>query len=166
MSLVLQVLSAFRRFLILKLGRTYAAIPITDVARHTSPSPTNIAETEQYVHNLIASGQLNATLTPSSDSTKPSILRFAASTTEGPLARSEIQQYQDLVKQTDKMARLAKQMKGMDRRMELSKEYLDWTKKMRKSKMGEESEGMMGVGLGMGDYADSWGVDEDVLAEM
>ena len=166
MSLVLQVLSAFRRFLILKLGRTYAALPLPDVARVTSPAPINIAETEQYVTQLIASGQLNATLVPAPDSSKPSVLRFAASSAEGPLARSEAQQYEELVVQTNKMASLAAHMKGMDRRIELSKEYLDWTRKTRRVRINDEAGGMGGSALGVGDYADGWGVDDDVLAEM
>lgn len=165
MGLVLQVLNTFRRFLILKLGKTYAALSIADVARHTSPQPINIAETESYVTRLIASGQLNATLSPSPSLNQPSILRFAASSTEGPLARSEAQQYQDLVSQTAKMAKLATQMKGMDRRLELSKEYLDWTRKARKSKANDEADGMAGVHRYVANI-DSHGVDEDVLAEM
>ena len=166
MSLVLQVLSAFRRFQILKLGRTYAALPILDVARATSPAPINVAETEQYVAQLIASSQLNATLVPSPDPSKPAILRFAGSSAEGPLARSEAQQYHDLVAQTNKMVGLAAQMKGMDRRIELSKEYLEWTRKTRRVRVNDEAGGMGGSVLAMGDYADGWGVDEDVLAEM
>ena len=166
MSLVLQVLSAFRRFLILKLGRTYAALPLPDVARATSPAPINIAETEQYVTQLIASGQLNVTLIPAPDPSKPAMLRFAASSDEGPLARSEAQQYKDLVAQTNKVASLAAHMKGMDRRIELTKEYLDWTRKTRRVRANDEAGGMGGSAVAVGDYADGWGVDEDVLADM
>ncbi len=77
MSLVLQVLDAFRRFLILRLEQTYAAVPISIVARLTSPQPDNHAETEAYVNSLISSGQLNATLEVSTVPGMGSMIRFA-----------------------------------------------------------------------------------------
>lgn len=161
MGLAVQVLDAFRRFLILRLEKTYAAIPISAITRLTSPEPDNNAETEAYVTSLIASGQLNATLGPSTDPTKGSMLRFAASSTEGPLARSETQQYEDLLRQTEKLAELGKHIKDTERRLELSREYLDWARKNRRNKAGGENS----VNYPL--YSnDGYGVDEDILADL
>ena len=166
MGLVLQVLDAHRRFLILKLENTYAALPISLVAQQTSPHPDNHAETEAYVNSLIASGQLNATLTASADPTKPSMLRFSTSTdSDEPLAHSEAQQYEDLIRQTAKFEQLAKHMKDTERRLELSKEYMEWARKNKKSKgSGGGLGGNMMDSNGFGN--DGYGVEEDMLADM
>lgn len=159
MGLVLQVLDAFRRFLILRLEKTYAAIPISVVARLTSPQPDNHAETEAYVRSLISSGQFNATLEPSAVSGMGSMLRFATSSTGGPLARSETQQYENLTRQTAKLAQLDKHFKDTERRMDLSKEYLDWVRKNRRNKANAENSTSQNP-------FDGYGVDEDLLADM
>jgi len=159
MSLILQVLDAFRRFLILRLERTYAAIPISAVAQLTSPQPDNHAETEAYVNSLISSGQLNATLEVSAVPGMGSMLRFATSSTGGPLARSEAQQYENLTQQTTKLAQLGKHIKDTERRMELSKEYLDWVRKNRRNKASAENSTSQNP-------FDGYGVDEDLLADM
>ncbi|MCJ1251285.1 hypothetical protein MMC30_008516 [Trapelia coarctata] len=161
MGLVLQVLEASRRFRILRLERIYAAIPISVVAQLTSPQPENHAETEAYVTSLIASGQLNATLGPSTDSTKGSMLRFSTTSTGGPLARSETQQFEDLTRQTAKFVQLSKHIKATERRMELSKEYVDWARKNRRNKANGDS--LLNHPL----YSnDGYGIDEDLLADM
>jgi len=161
MGLVLQVLEASRRFKILRLERIYAVIPISVVAQLTSPQPNNYAETEAYVTSLIASGQLNATLGPSTDPTKGSMLRFSTTSTGGPLARSETQQYEDLTRQTAKFVQLGKHIKATERRMELSKEYVEWARKNRRNKANGDN--MSNHPL----YSnDGYGVDEDLLADM
>lgn len=159
MSLVLQVLDAFRRFLILRLEQTYAAVPISIVARLTSPQPDNHAETEAYVNSLISSGQLNATLEVSTVPGMGSMLRFATNSTGGPLARSETQQDENLTQQTIKLAQLGKHIKDTARRMELSKEYLDWVRKQRRNKANAEHSASPNP-------LDGYGVDEDLLADM
>ncbi|MCJ1321225.1 hypothetical protein MMC15_006569 [Xylographa vitiligo] len=161
MGLVLQVLNAFRRFLILKLEKTYAALPISLIAQQTSPQPNNIAETESYLTSLIASGQLNATLVPSTNIAETAILRFAATSHDGPLARSEMQNFKDLHKQTVKFTYLTRHIKDTERRLELSKDYLEWARKNQKPKdTGPETanQGTMGN--------NGYGVDEDMLADM
>ena len=122
------------------------------------------------MNSLISKGQLNATISQSSDPTKPSVLRFASSSTSGPLARSEAQQLEELVKQTAETKRLAKHIKETDRRLELSAAYLEWARKARKAKEAGEAGGAgsqlfpeaMTIGNGNGGY----GVDEEMLADM
>ena len=90
-----------------------------------------------------------------------SVLRFAATSHEGPLARSEMQNFQDLQTQTEKFTYLTRHIKGTERRLELSKEYLEWARKNPKSKdtgLGTANLGTIGN--------DGYGVDEDMLADM
>ena len=160
-----QVLDAYRRFAVLKLAKTYAALSVSQIARRTSPHPIDDSETERYLTSLIAAGYLNATLSQSSGSTKSPILRFATSSTTGPHARSESQQHDDLVRQTAKTMKLANHIKQTDRRLELSKDYLEWIRKSRKAKEAEEN-GDGGASAMMQAVQDDYGADEDMMADM
>ena len=161
---MLQVLDASRRFAILRLEKTFAALSIPQVARRTSPHPDDAAETEHYLSSMIREGHLNATITPSSDPAKPPVLRFASSTHSGPLARSEAQQYSDLKKQTATTMKLISHIKEADRKLELSPSYLEWARKAKKSE--EARENRQNSGGELHTMNDSFGVDEDMLADM
>jgi COP9 signalosome complex subunit 3 len=158
MGLVIQVLGAFRRFLIQRLERIYAAVPISVVAQKTSPQPDNVAETEAYVTSLIASGQLNAALEPAKDPSQGSMLRFAISSYDGRLAHNEAHHLDELTKQITRFAELDVHVKGAERRLELTKEYLDHTRKVRKGKDSDNS-------IFASTYPTD-GVEEDVFADM
>lgn len=161
-GLVKQVIDAFRRFSILRLERTYVALRILDVAHRTSPEPTDYAETAAYVSSLISSGYLNATLTQSSEEPHAWVLRFAASSTTGPQGRTEQQQYEDLVKQTTRTMKLSDHVREADRRLGLSKEYLDWARRIQKSK---DAGGNVELG-GFGTMSDEYVVDEDMMSDL
>ncbi|MCJ1225691.1 hypothetical protein MMC12_002340 [Toensbergia leucococca] len=162
-GLLLQVLDAFRRFAIVKLGNTFAALTMADVALRTSPGPKDWVETENYVTSLINSGHLNATVTRSQDLAKPSILRFAASSTEGPQARSEQKQLDDLATQAERIQNLDYHVKEAGMRMALTKEYIDSARKSQKSK-DSGSNGGDPNSLGPMTMGDEFAVDEDMMA--
>lgn len=158
MGLVWQVIDAFRRFSILKLEKTYAALRIHQVARRTSPDPTDYEETAAYVAHLISGGYLNAILTQSSGSAETWILRFTGSTTTGPQARSEQQQYKDLQRQISRTLKLGDYVRAADRRLTLHKDYLDSARKAQKAK-DAGGNGDMVVG-------DEYTPDEDMMADL
>lgn len=133
MGLVFQVVDAFRRFSILKLGQTYTALTIADVAERTSDNPNDYDETAQHLMSLISAGQLNATITQAGD-VRNWVLRFATSSTTGPLARTEEQVNEEITKQFARTTALTNHVKELDRKLGLSKEYNDWTKKAQRSK--------------------------------
>ncbi|KAA6413378.1 MAG: hypothetical protein FRX48_03124 [Lasallia pustulata] len=163
-GLLLQVLEAFRRFAVKRLEKTYAALSVSEIARRTSPDPNNQAETEHYLSSLIANGYLNATLIQSSDLSYPSILRFATSPTTGPLARSEAQAYEELVEQTARISKLTEHIKETDRRLAMTKEYIDWAKRTRKQKDAGGSMGELNHMIEMA--GDDYGGDEDMMADL
>ena len=148
----------------MRLAKTFAALSIPEVARRTSPHPNNPTETEHYLSLLITGGHLNATITQSSDATEPPVLRFAASAHSGPLARSEAQQYSDLKNQTARTMKLISHIKEADRKLELSASYLDWARKAKKSEEARENRRNSNGELHT--VGDSFGVDEDMLADM
>ncbi|MCJ1369778.1 hypothetical protein MMC20_000990 [Loxospora ochrophaea] len=164
MGLMTQVLNAFRRFSVLKLEKTYAALPVSQIAERTSPISSDLHETENYLASLISSGQLNAVLVPSSASGKGTILRFSPPTS-GPPTRSETEQYEELQKEQRKIAELAEQVKATDWKLELSKEYIEWAKRAKRAKDGagpgaDQNTSMMGMG------DEDFAADEDMMADM
>lgn len=158
MGLVWQIIDAFRRFSILKLEKTYAALRIDQVAYRTSPDPTDFEETATYVTHLISAGYLNAILTESSDSAETWVLRFTGSTTTGTQARSELQQYKDLQRQISRTLKLGDYVRAADQRLALHKDYLDSARKVQKAK-DTGGNGDMVVG-------DDFPLDEDMMADL
>ena len=159
-GLVLQVVDAFRRFSILKLENTYVALRIAEVAERTSPDPKNYVETANYIMSLIKSNQLNAQLHETSEDPQDWILRFAQTPMSGPQARTEQQQHADLVNQTRRMTELTAHVKDVDRRLGLSKEYIDWAKKAQKTK--DVSNDLNLTMFSSDDYIG----DEDMMADL
>ncbi|KAL2049655.1 hypothetical protein ABVK25_010115 [Lepraria finkii] len=160
-GLVRQVLEAFRKFSVLQLQSTFAALTVADITRKTSPDPSDYAGTGRYVVNLISSGQLNATISEPSDDPKSWIIRFS-DPTSGPLARSEEQQHDALVKQTRKVEDLVRHTRELDRRLSLSKDYIGDAKKKKRE---QNSEG--------GETENAWTTqgegfdhDEDMMADL
>ena len=132
-GLVLQVIDAFRRFSILNLEQTYTALTIADVAQRTSDDPCDYDGTALYVISMISAGQLNATITQDGD-IQNWVLRSATSTTTGPLARTEEQLNEDINKQLVRTTILSNHAKELDRKMGLSREYIEWVKRAPKDK--------------------------------
>ena len=136
MGLVKQVMGAFRRFSISKMGQAYAALSIEIVANRTSDNPKDYHGTARYIASMISEGQLNATLAPADD-IRRSVLRFPM----GPPARSEGQMNEDLQKQLTRTEVLTSHVREIDRKLGLRKEYIEWAKKAEKNKeMGPNGE--------------------------
>ncbi len=160
-GLVRQVIAAHRRFSVQHLENTYAALSIADVTRRTSHGAYDDASTGHYVNGLIASGQLNATLTQPSEDPTRWILQFANSPTEGPMARSEEQQYNALLKQTQRVKTLMEHVREADRRLGLSKEFIQEAKKARLARLDGE-----GGSHPSGSQDNPFDQDEDMMAEV
>lgn len=112
---------------------------VADIARKTSPYPNDYAETGQYVVHLISAGELNATISEPSEDSASWIVRFS-DPGSGPLARSEEQKYDALVKQTLKVKVLTDHIRETDRKLSLSKEYISDAKKKKKEKVADGAE--------------------------
>ena len=128
------MVKAFRQFSVLKLGNTFAALTVADVARRTSPDPNDYAGTGEYVIHLISTGVLNATISQPSNDPASWILRFSDSTS-GPLSHTEEQQHQHLEKQTRKIKLLMEHIHEADRKLSLNKDYIAEAKKAKKARL-------------------------------
>ena len=159
-GLVLQVFDSFRKFSVLRLGNTFAALSIAEVARRTSPDPTDLNETAAYVTFLITTGQLQAVIThsPSTDPPTLPILRFLPSSST---LKTESQISIDLAMQTAALQKLLKHVGDNDYRLEISKEYVDMLRKLKKQK--EQAGKEDGSGFQGATFDD---VDEDMMADL
>lgn len=157
-----QVIDAFRRFSILKLEKTYVALYIRDIARRTSPDPANYPETAEYIRSLIASGRLDATLVESLEGAETAVLRFSTLSHPGPQIRTEAQLLEKLRAQTDRIGNLNGHVREIDRRLGLSKEYIDSANNMQRSK---DTGGYLGFNSAM-PMNDDYVADEDMMADL
>lgn len=79
MGLVSQLVLAFDKFIILKLGRTFSALKMSDVAwRRFSTGQLCPGQVEAYVASLVMSGLINALLFHLRDNSDSTMLRFAS----------------------------------------------------------------------------------------
>lgn len=158
-GLVLLLLDAFRKFAVLRLGKTFTALSIAEVAKRTSPSPADLNETTTYITSLVASGELNAELTMpvGSDQSSLPVLRFLPSQSS---LKAEAQIQKELAAQTVELKTILKHISDNDYRLEISKEYIDVLKKLKKQK--DQSKGN---GLGGGQDA-TFDIDEDMMEDM
>lgn len=156
-GLMVEVYQAFRRFSVLKLGRTFVALSIAEVARRTSPHGSDLNETRAYLQGLIASGELKAVISDGGNNGQ--ILRFLSSSKP---AKSETQVESALALQTQELQILLKHVQDSEHRMEISKEYIDYLKKLKKIKDDEKKANPTGSG---GRSAAVDDVDEDMMEE-
>ncbi|EXJ94748.1 hypothetical protein A1O1_03145 [Capronia coronata CBS 617.96] len=159
-GLMVEVFEAFRKFSVLRLGRTYDALPISEVARRTSPDASNVDETRVYLETLIAGGDVKAAISDA-DGTKDQILRFQpAATTFKP----ETEYERHLAVQTRELKSLLGHIQDTEHRMEVSKEYIDYLKKLKKAKDEEKKNPVLGASTARtATAADD--VDEDMMEE-
>lgn len=130
-GLVIELYHAFRKFQVQKLGKTFAALPIAEVAARTSPNPTDLTETTTYITRLIANGDLNAILSASPNTGQPT-LRFLGTATTS--SKTEVQIAESLSHQRAELQALLHAISNSDHRLEISKEYIDMLKKLKKGK--------------------------------
>ena len=155
-GLMVEVYQAFRKFAVLNLGKTFAALSIAEVARRTSPDVRDLDETKAYLGTLIASGALRAVITDGAN--EDQTLRFLASTTS---TRSEAPVEALLAAHTQELQILLKHVDDTEHRMEVTKEYVDYLKKLKKIRDDDKKNG--GTSTGRSAAVDD--VDEDMMEE-
>ena len=155
-GLVSELLQARRKFSILRLGETYAAMPISDIAQRFFSD--DAAAALSYLQGLIYFGQLDATISPSQGSNEPS-LRFLSDTS---IKKSEAQVERNLAEQTLELRSLLKHVSDLDYRAEVSKEYINF---LRKLKINRDEDSNKGGGGRKAKAPTMDDLDEDVMDE-
>jgi COP9 signalosome complex subunit 3 len=156
-GLVLHLFNAFRKYAVIRLGRTFTALSIAEVARRTSNDSSDVDEAAEFVTSLISQGELNAELTMSSDGSG-GVLRFLPSAAA---TKSEAQLQQDLAVQTDELHNILKHISDNDHRLEITKEYIGFLQKLKKQK--EQSAKGGAAGQSETQFDD---IDEDMMGDI
>jgi COP9 signalosome complex subunit 3 len=167
-GLIFEVYNAHRRHAVTRLAKTFTAVPISYVAKQTSTEPENVDETLVYLQNLIATGNLNATTTPSSSTPNSNdlILRFLSDSSS---QRSEEEVELQLSEKNRELQILLKHIVDIEHRTEISREYIDFLRKLKKTRDDERKDldksgnsGPQGAGgpFGKGSGKQSMAIDE------
>jgi COP9 signalosome complex subunit 3 len=150
-GLMVEVFQAIRKYAVVKLGKTYSALSVTEVAKRVYTDSDDLSETTAYLQSLIQSGSLNATITLGT-SNNPT-LRFLPTTSS---AQSESAIELALSTRTQELQSLLSHIQDTEHRLEISKEYVDFLKKLKKAKEEEKkatasanAPNVGGVGPGM-----------------
>lgn len=120
--LVKEVGDALMRYRVTDLQKTYAALPVTRVADQIGLSAN---DTMQLLQNMIQAGYLKASI---SNGGSASVMRFHSTD-----ASSTSIAAKDLEAQTERIQDLVTFIRDADRRLQLSKEYVEHQRRMKKA---------------------------------
>ena len=141
------------RFLILSMQETYSAVPLSTVSTWLGIKPD---ELHAFIEEMVAEGALNADI--DLGGSEP-VLRFYSSQSKGPLARTEKEHHGELIAQTKRTNLMAEYVKMSDRRLTLTKEYVD---ALRKRARNKDENGMAPTGEPLDDAS---ALDEDIMMD-
>jgi COP9 signalosome complex subunit 3 len=126
-GLVMEVYVAHRKFSLLRMSKTFASVYVSQIEAYV-PTPEGHPPTSVYLENLIAAGELRAEL---SDVSGHRVLRFKRDVLAD---RSETEVEQALNERARKLAEFVKSIGDVNHRLEVSREYVDMLKKLRKNR--------------------------------
>ena len=157
-GLMRAVMDSFRKFAVIRLGKTFTAISLAEVAIRTSPNPTDLNETVNYISFLISNAQLDATLRMPDHNEPDTIptLRFLPTSSS---TKTEATVNRELVAQTLELRALLKHISDNDEKLEVTKEYIEMLKRLKKAKEAKMTGGAPGASA-----EDQ--IDEDMMADM
>ena len=156
LQLVQEVGHALFRSRVADLQRVYAALPMHQVASILS-MPASVAQ--QMIQNMIHGGYLSAAILPSAEHSD-GVLRFHGTSNTGPAPAA--QPGFDLENKTKRLEVLVGHIKEADRRLRLTKEFVDHHKKTKK--LGTDLDGEWADHMDLSWEAPPEEGDEDLMA--
>lgn len=129
-GLMREVYAAFRKFEIIRLGKTFAALSVEDIATKTSSTPQDTQETLAYLTRLIESGDLHAQITPSQKGGLGTVRFLPPNTSQ----RSEADVEKELALKSLELRSLLKYISDYDHQLEINKDYLEFLLKAKKAR--------------------------------
>jgi COP9 signalosome complex subunit 3 len=159
-GLVQQLLPNLPRFHLLRLQKTYSALPLSIVANWLGHSPESA---HAFIEELIATGGINASMEFRDGANQEPVLRFFSDQASGPLAKSEKEYNAELINQAARTNAMVDFVKMADRRLVLTKDYVDGLRKRLRNK---DEDGNLGVLDGVDPSWDASGYqDEDLMLD-
>ncbi|KAF4554589.1 COP9 signalosome complex subunit 3-like protein [Elsinoe fawcettii] len=168
LGLVNEAAEALRRHRVLDLQRTYAALPVDQVAIHLSLSSQNTA---QLLQTMIQQGHLQASISTSSQASHAqngassggnAVLRFHSWDTSRPVQHIRANPTEQIQAQIQRIAILSEAVKEADRKFSLTKDYGDWLKRNKKGQ--DAGAAAFEDPMEMDDNFGGGGEDEDIMA--
>lgn len=153
-----QVVDAFFTQTVIKLGKTFAALTVADLAKQVFPSPVSEKVAEAAVSSLIMSRALAATLVHTRDPADPSMLRFSAIHSLPQLAH-EIDLQSQLRQERRLMGTLVDCLGETNTNLGLSDDYVDSLHKGQVWSTSSELNPIAGEEVGLE-------MDEDLMGDM
>jgi len=159
MGLVQQLTAHLPRFFLLSLQRTYSAIPLSTVSRWLHQQPD---QAHAFIEGLISTGALNAGIELRDGANQEAVIRFFSNRSSGPLAKSEKEYSADLVQQAARTNAMVDYVKMADRKLVLTKEYIENLRKRLRNKDEDAPASVEGMDTAWGD---SGFQDEDIMLD-
>jgi hypothetical protein len=128
---VQQLTAHLPRFFVLSLQKTYSAIPLSLVAKWLNQSADGA---HGLIQQLIEEDAIAAKIVLRTGPGEDAIVQFSTEQSKGPSAKSEEELHAKLVTQTTRTNEVVEYVKMADRRLMLTKEYIDNLRKRMRSK--------------------------------
>ncbi|GIJ88422.1 hypothetical protein Asppvi_007346 [Aspergillus pseudoviridinutans] len=157
MGLVLQVVHAHRKSVVVKLGSTFSAVAIADIAQRIASDPVPSTEAETSISSMVISG-LDSTLLHSNSNHKPTMLHFHAGGASNSFGEEHIAFLLDSERLL--LSTLAANLGQSNHDLELSSEHLQFLRRAKNA--SQHSSGQFGMKFK--DDISSWDVDEDIMS--
>jgi COP9 signalosome complex subunit 3 len=157
MGLVSQVVNVFFGQATIKLGKTFAALTVADLANQVFPLPMRGDVAESVIVALVLSGALDATLLQTRDHAVSSMLRFSATSSFIQLSH-ELNIQSQLQKERFLMEKFVGNLSKSNQNLGLSDEYVDSVHKGQ-AWSGSEVNPILGEEVGLE-------MDEDLMGDM
>jgi COP9 signalosome complex subunit 3 len=157
MGLVSQVVNIFFGQAITKLGKTFAALTVADLAKQVFPLPVSGEVAESVIVSLVLSGALDATLLQTRDHAVSSMLRFSATSSFSRLSH-ELNIQSQLQRERLLMEALVGNLSESNQNLGLSDECVDSVHKGQ-AWSGSEVNPILGEEVGLE-------MDEDLMGDI
>lgn len=129
-GLMREVYNSLRKFQVIRLSQTFAALSVEEVATRTSTTPQDAQETFVYLNTLIANGDLRARIMPSQKGGLGTVRFLSTETSQ----KSESAVEKELAERALELRVLLKYIGDYDHQLEVNKDYLDFLLKAKKAR--------------------------------
>ncbi|GFG13952.1 conserved hypothetical protein [Aspergillus udagawae] len=157
MGLVLQVVHAHSKSVVVKLGSTFSAVAIADIAQRIASDLVPSTEVETSISSMVISG-LDSTLLHSNSNHKPTMLHFHAGGASNSFGEEHIAFLLDSERLL--LTTLAANLDQSNHDLELSSEHLQFLRRAKNASEISSGKFMMKFK----DDISSWDVDEDIMS--
>lgn len=159
-GLMTEVVNSLPKFEVIRLGQTFAALPVEEIAVALSPTMAmNPQQALTLVQQLVATGALKADVIPSTTGSLGTV-RFNQSQV---VQQTEDEINDQLTAKGRELKLLLKYITDYDHQLEISKDYLDWLQKAKKARDTDKKAGQNGSQKPTGFPPGPPDMDEDMM---